>query len=115
MSMCTFGCRRSRKKQGSIHSGRPPWAAMIVNRGKSTATSSRVIGSPYLLRASGKIDVPVWTMRNAERLGPLVQRGEARQVAAVAVGVGEEVLMRRVELEDPNAVPLHDVLDRPGR
>src|SRR6267378_2367786 len=78
MSMCTFGWRLSRKKQDSIQSGRPPCATMIVSRGKSTATSSRSIGSPYLLRASGKIDVPVRWMEledaDAVRLDDVLQR-----------------------------------------
>src|SRR5712692_11885381 len=34
----------------------------ICRSGKSTATSSSSIGRPYLLRAPGKMEVPVWTI-----------------------------------------------------
>ena len=71
--------RRRRNWQLSIQSGRPPCAMTMVKSGKSTATSSRSIGSPYLLRAAGKIDVPVCT-----RIG--TRSIEARSYSAASPG-----------------------------
>ena len=63
--------RRPCRRAGSGGPGRRPAPSTaggrrarctIVRSGKSTATSSTAIGSPWRLRAPGKTDVPVWIM-----------------------------------------------------
>src|SRR5664279_3090345 len=98
MSRYTLLWRRTRKNALSIHSGRPPCANRIFRLGKSTATSSTYIGSPYLLRAPGKIDVPVCTMTGVP-LGFGCAINDLQLFDAVQIIVGIKQLVRRVDLD----------------